>query len=76
MYTSCGWFFNEFDRIEPKNCITNAAYAIFLVENALGVSLARKYAEMLSSIESEDQKRIGQTVFLQAYERFQHEKIS
>ncbi len=76
MFTSCGWFFNELNRIEPRNCISNAAYAVFLVEKALGISLAQKYAKMLSSIESEDQKLTGSSIFLQACERFKQEKIN
>ena len=76
MFTSCGWFFNELNRIEPRNCISNAAYAVFLVEKALGISLAQKYAKMLSSIESEDQKLTGGSIFLQACERFKQEKIN
>jgi hypothetical protein len=74
MFTSCGWFFSEFDRIEPRNCITNAAYAIFLVEKALGISIAQNHAKLLSSIESEDQMVNGETIFNQAYSRFQREK--
>jgi alpha-amylase/alpha-mannosidase (GH57 family) len=30
MYTSCGWFFDDFDRIEPRNNVKYAAQAIWL----------------------------------------------
>ena len=31
MYTSCGWFFDDFDRIEPQNNLASAAQAVRLV---------------------------------------------
>ncbi len=40
MFTSCGWFFDDFDRIEPKNNIAYAAQAIALTHQATGVDLA------------------------------------
>jgi alpha-amylase/alpha-mannosidase (GH57 family) len=35
MFTSCGWFFDDFDRIEPRNNVAYAAQAIWLTENAI-----------------------------------------
>jgi alpha-amylase/alpha-mannosidase (GH57 family) len=32
MFTSCGWFFEEFDRIEPRNNLKYAAQALILSE--------------------------------------------
>jgi alpha-amylase/alpha-mannosidase (GH57 family) len=32
MFTSCGWFFDDFDRIEPRNNIKYAAQAIWLTQ--------------------------------------------
>jgi hypothetical protein len=39
MYTSCGWFFDDFDRIEPKNNVAYAAHALALTRSATGVDL-------------------------------------
>jgi hypothetical protein len=39
MYTSCGWFFDDFDRIEPKNNLAYAAQAVRLTRLATGVDL-------------------------------------
>jgi hypothetical protein len=39
MYTSCGWFFEDFDRIEPRNNLTYAAQASRLAYLATGVDL-------------------------------------
>ena len=40
MFTSCGWFFEDFDRIEPKNNVAYAAQAVRLARLASGVDLA------------------------------------
>ena len=39
MFTSCGWFFDDFDRIEPKNNVAYAAQSVLLVQKATGVDL-------------------------------------
>lgn len=39
MFTSCGWFFDDFDRIEPKNNLAYAAQAVRLCHMATGVDL-------------------------------------
>lgn len=40
MFTSCGWFFDDFDRIEPKNNLAYAAQAVRLARIATGEDLA------------------------------------
>lgn len=40
MFTSCGFFFEDFDRIEPRNNIAYAAHAVDLVLQATGEDLA------------------------------------
>jgi alpha-amylase/alpha-mannosidase (GH57 family) len=40
IFTSCGWFFEDFDRIEPKNVIVYAAQAVRLARLATGDDLA------------------------------------
>jgi hypothetical protein len=39
MYTSCGWFFDDFDRIEPRNNLVYAAQAVRLTRLATGFDL-------------------------------------
>ncbi len=70
MFASCGWFFEKFDRIEPKNNLISAAYSIFLVEKALEVNLLPKYESSLSKIGSEVN---GKDVFIEAYNRFKNQ---
>lgn len=40
MFTSCGWFFDDFDRIEPRNNLAYAAQAVHLARLATGEDLA------------------------------------
>jgi len=40
MFTSCGWFFDDFDRIEPRNNLAYAAQAVRLAQLATGEDLA------------------------------------
>ncbi len=53
IYTSCGWFFDDFDRIEPKNSIAYAAQAVRLLRLATGVNLERYVVEDLQGVASE-----------------------
>lgn len=50
MYTSCGWFFDEFDRIEPKNNLAYAAQAVRLTKRATGIDLAPTVLHDLSIV--------------------------
>jgi alpha-amylase/alpha-mannosidase (GH57 family) len=52
MYTSCGWFFDDFDRIEPKNNVACAAQVVRLVKLATGINLAPSLQADLSQITS------------------------
>ncbi len=70
VFTSCGWFFEDFDRIEPRNSVICAAYGIFLIEQALGVSLEAKYKTSLSRIKSEVSGITGDLVFYEAIKNF------
>jgi hypothetical protein len=52
MFTSCGWFFDDFDRIEPKNIIAYAAQAVWLTHRATGVDLAPAAVAELQQVAS------------------------
>ncbi|HEX2348021.1 MAG TPA: DUF3536 domain-containing protein, partial [Ktedonobacterales bacterium] len=43
MYTSCGFFFEDLDRIEPRNDIAFARRAISLIWEATGVDLQASF---------------------------------
>jgi len=52
MYTSCGWFFDDFDRIEPRNNVAYAAQAVWLTEIATGIDLSSKVRPLLKNVSS------------------------
>jgi alpha-amylase/alpha-mannosidase (GH57 family) len=52
MFTSCGWFFDDLDRFEPRYVIANAARAIQLCRQATGVNLGPVFRETLLAARS------------------------
>jgi alpha-amylase/alpha-mannosidase (GH57 family) len=52
MYTSCGWFFEDLSRIEPKNDIAYAARAIDYVKQAGGPDLESGFLKDLAEAQS------------------------
>jgi alpha-amylase/alpha-mannosidase (GH57 family) len=52
MFTSCGWFFDDFDRIEPRNNVAYAAQAVLLTEKAMEVDLTQQSLAALSKVRS------------------------
>ncbi len=52
MYTSCGFFFEDLDRIEPRNDIAFARRAVSLVWQAAHIDLARDFVRDLAAAKS------------------------
>ena len=52
MYASCGWYFEDFDRIEPRNCVAYAASAALLAREATGVDLLASFSADLHQVVS------------------------
>lgn len=50
IFTSCGWFFEDFDRIEPKNVIAYAAQAVRLAYLATGDDLSPQVVSDLKHV--------------------------
>jgi alpha-amylase/alpha-mannosidase (GH57 family) len=50
IFTSCGWFFEDFDRIEPKNVIAYAAQAVRLAHLATGEDLSPQVVSDLKHV--------------------------
>jgi hypothetical protein len=71
MFTSCGWFFDEFDRIEPRNNIGYAAQAVYLVEKATKQTLYPAALDELRNIKSTRTKTTAKEVFQETYLRCQ-----
>lgn len=71
MYTSCGWFFEEFDRIEPHNNIRYAAHALVLTESVSGETLIPEVISLLDQIQNRGNSLSAKEVFNQAIRRFE-----
>ncbi|MBE0685899.1 MAG: DUF3536 domain-containing protein, partial [Anaerolineaceae bacterium] len=68
-YTSCGWFFEDFDRIEPQNVIAYAAQAIYWTQQVSGKDYLPELLPLLKVINSHDYKLNGEDVFGRFSER-------
>jgi alpha-amylase/alpha-mannosidase (GH57 family) len=62
IFTSCGWYFDDFSRIEPRNSVTYAAQAIYLTYKATGVDLTRECMADLRYVVSHKNSYRGDTV--------------
>jgi len=65
MFTSCAWFFDTFDRIEPQNVVAYAAQAVLLARQATGVDLTSAVMEDLNLVVSQDTHRSAGEIFSQ-----------
>jgi hypothetical protein len=66
MFTSCGWFFEDFDRIEPKNNLAYAFHAVHLMHKASGVDLGPALLENLQGVASPTSGLSAVEVYLRA----------
>jgi hypothetical protein len=69
MFMSCGWFFDDFDRIEPRNNVAYAAQAVFLTNLATGEDLSGDAITWLKPVQSWRSGLRGDVVFTQHYLR-------
>ena len=63
MFASCAWFFEDFDRIEPRNAVAYATQAARLTCQATGVDLSEQLVKNLSKVTSSRTALKGDTVF-------------
>jgi len=75
MFTSCGWFFDEFDRIEPRNNVSYAAQAVYLTEQASGIQLMEQSLRSLETVQSNRTGLSGTTVFASTYQKCQQHQF-
>ncbi|GAB4526141.1 MAG: hypothetical protein Fur0018_11300 [Anaerolineales bacterium] len=71
MFTSCGWFFDDYDRIEPKNNTAYAAQAVWMLYQAIGLDLSEGALQKLRHVVSQRGNTRGDLVFLQHLVRAQ-----
>jgi len=53
MFASCGWFFDDFSRIEPRNSLGYAARAAWLVRKAVNIDLTKQLQHDLKFVISQ-----------------------
>jgi len=79
IFTSCGWFYENFHRIEPQNNIAYAAQAVWLTNQVTGKDLKSKALSLLMNVRDPQTGLHGDTVFLEKYlrsEKFSKDSIS
>ena len=69
MFTSCGWFFDNFHRIEPQNNIAYAAQAVWLTKMATGADFCQDAVRLLRKVIDQETGLRGDTVFSERYQR-------
>jgi hypothetical protein len=69
MFTSCAFYFEDFDRIEPKNSVAYAAQAVRLVKLATGIDLVDSVAADLQSVISRSSGLRADQVFRRHLQR-------
>ena len=69
MYTSCGWYFEDFDRIEPRNNVAYAAQAVFLAKKATGDDLSKNYFHELQLVRSSISGISAEQIFINHLEK-------
>lgn len=69
VFTSCGWYFEDYDRIEPKNNTAYAAQAVWLNYLATGNDLTSLAMAWLRPVKSWRSALRGDVVFSQYFQR-------
>jgi hypothetical protein len=71
MFTSCGWFFEDLSRIEPKNNIAYSAQSVWMVYQATGIDLSSHALAWLKHCVSQDGRTRADQIFVQHLVRAQ-----
>jgi hypothetical protein len=75
MFTSCGWYFEDFERIEPKNNVAYAAQAVRLTRLATGIDLTSQALSDLRLVMSNRTGQRGDMVFRRQMRRVEETTI-
>jgi len=70
MFNSCAWFFDDLERIEPRNSITCAAHAAWLTKAATGTDVAVKIIPLLDQSRNGNGHSSASKLFLASYGRY------
>lgn len=69
MFTSCGWFFEDFDRIEPRNNVAYAAQAAWWALLASGEDLTEGMLDRLHEVTSWRSGLCADIIFVRQFRR-------
>lgn len=75
MFTSCGWFFEDFDRLEPRKNVIYAAQAVWWTRLATGLDLIPKARQWLSLVKSWRSGLSADMVFNGQIDRVRYEQL-
>jgi alpha-amylase/alpha-mannosidase (GH57 family) len=75
MFSSCGWFFEDLDRFEPRYVIANAARAVQLCRQASGVDLGPDFRATLASARSSVSATTGADLYDQIMARVERPPV-
>mgnify|MGYP001069350247 FL=1 len=70
MFTSCGWFFDDLSRIEPRNNISYAAHAAALMNQVTGTDYQEVIQPILAEAVDEKNHLTAADYYQSAYRRF------
>ena len=75
-FTSCGWYFEDFDRLEPRNNVIFAAQAIWWTRLASGADYIQQARQWFSTVQSWRTGLRADTVFSAHLDRVRFEQLS
>jgi len=76
MFTSCGWFFDDFDRIEPRNVVTYAAQAVWWTKMAVGKDLTETAQSLFGNVKSWRSGLRADTIFNNHIDRLRYSQLA
>jgi len=76
MFTSCGWFFEDFDRIEPRNVVTYAAQAVWWTRLATQTNLTPQAQALFAQVKSWRSGLRADTIFNSHMERLRFSQMT
>ncbi len=76
MFTSCGWFFEDFDRLEPRKNVIYAAQAVWWTRLATGADFIPQARQWLSLVKSWRSGLSADLVFNGQIDRVRYEQLS
>ena len=76
MFTSCAWFFDDLDRIEPRNAVIYAAHAVWLTRQATGIDIFTEVSPVFEKSKSWRINLSALDLFKEAMHRFEQTQKS